>query len=67
MITTIAVVAAIAEKKKSYLGDRCHCDRYDRWKVVSMRSLNFFFSVIAATTAIVAIIWKPGLMGCVYI
>ena len=31
----------------------------DRWRVVSIWSLNFFFSVIAA---IVTIIWKPGLI-----
>ena len=78
MITTIAVIAAIAEKKKrsqrsvaiiwnhsqaiaatTIAGDRCRCDR---WRVVSIWSLNFFFSAIAAITAIVAIIWKPGLI-----
>ena len=42
-------------RKKS---DLCRCDRYYRWKVVSLGSLNFFFSAIAP---IVAIIWKPGL------
>ena len=42
--------------KKFYLSDRCRCDR---WRVVSIWSLNFFFSAIAA---IVAIIWKPGLI-----
>ena len=70
MITTIAVIAAIAEKKKrsqrsvaiiwnhsqaiaatTIAGDRCRCDR---WRVVSIWSLNFFFSAIAAITAIVA-------------
>ena len=45
--------------KKFYLSDRCRCDR---WRVVSIWSLNFFFSAIAAITAIVAIIWKPGLI-----
>ena len=45
--------------KKFYLRDRCHCDR---WRVVSIRSLNLFFLAIAAITAIVAIIWKPGLI-----
>ena len=39
--------------KKFYLSDRCRCDR---WRVVSIWSLNFSFS------AIVAIIWKPGLI-----
>ena len=78
IIATIAVIAAVAEKKKLqrsqrsyettlqrsqrqqslrykkfYLSDRCRCDR---WRVVSIWSLNFFFS------AIVAIIWKPGLI-----
>ena len=50
-----------------YLSDRCRCDRCDRcarWRVVSiwwlwyLRSLNFFSS------AIVVIIWKPGLRAC---
>ena len=73
IITTIAVIAAIAEKKKrsqrsvaiiwnhsqaiaatTIAGDRCRCDR---WRVVSIWSLNFFFSAIAAITAIVAIIF----------
>ena len=77
MIATIAVIAAIAEKKKSdpsdqYIAiiwnhkhspaiaattiadDRCRCDR---WRVVSIWSLNFFFLAIAAITAIVAIIF----------
>ena len=39
------------DRKKFYLNDRCRCDRYDRWKVVSLwslQSLNFFFSAIAA-------------------
>ena len=56
----------IAEIEKILSRDRCHCDCYDRWKVVSLWSLwslacdhcTFFFSVI---TVIVAIIWKPGL------
>ena len=58
MITTIAVIAAIAEKKKrsqrsvaiiwnhsqaiaatTIVGDRCRCDR---WRVVSIWSLNVF-------------------------
>ena len=39
--------------KKFSLSDRCRCDR---WRLVSIWSLNFFFS------AIVAIIWKPGLI-----
>ena len=76
MIATIAVIAAIAEKKSdpsdqyiaiiwnhkhspaiaatTIAGDRCRCDR---WRVVSIWSLNFFFSAIAAITAIVAIIF----------
>ena len=46
--------------KKFYLSDRCRCDR---WRVVSIWSLNFFFSAIAAITAIIAIISrKPGLI-----
>ena len=45
--------------KKFYLRDRCHCDL---WRVVSIWSLNYLFSVIAAIIAIVAIIWKPGLI-----
>ena len=84
----IAIIAAIAEKKKVqrshrsyenhspaiaaktikfYLTDRCRYYRYNCWKVVyiwslwSLRSPNFFFSAIAAITAMVAIIWKPGL------
>ena len=40
--------------KSSFVAGRC-----DRWRVVSTGSLNFFFSAI---TAIVAIIWKPGLI-----
>ena len=79
MIATIAVIAAIAEKKKNlyettlqrlqrqqslrykniYLSHHCHCDH---WRLVSIWSLNIFFSVIATITAIVAITWKPGLM-----
>ena len=43
---------------KSYIvAGRC-----DRWRVVSIWSLNFFFSAIAAITAIVSIIWKAGLI-----
>ena len=39
------------------------CDRSDHMKpLFSDRSDNFFFSVIAAITAIVAIIWKLGLI-----
>ena len=45
--------------KKFYLSDRCRCDH---WRVVSIWSLNFFFSAIAAITAVVAIIWKPDLI-----
>ena len=78
MIATIAVIAAIAEKKKNFSDRSDHMkplssDRSDnnRWDikssisaivvaaiagVVSIWSLNFFFS------AIVAIIWKPGLI-----
>ena len=41
---------------KFYLSDRCRCDR---WRVDSMWSLNFFFLAI---TAIVAIIWKLGVI-----
>ena len=37
--------------KKFYLSDRCRCDR---WRVVSIWSLNFFFSAIAAIRAVVA-------------
>ena len=51
-----SAIAAIIWKPLS--SDRCRCDRYNRWKVVSLWSLwslNIFFS------AIVAIIWKPGL------
>ena len=50
--------------KKFYLSDRCRCNRR---KVVSIMIAMiaaiaelFFFGVIAAITAIVAIIWKPG-------
>ena len=42
--------------KKFYLSDCCRCDR---WRMVSIWSLNFFFS---ANTAIIVIIWKPGLI-----
>ena len=45
--------------KKFYLSNRCRCDR---WRVVSICSLNFFFSANTAITAMVAIIWKPGLI-----
>ena len=44
-----------------YLRDCCRCDRWRVFSKWSLRSLNFFFSAIAAITAIVAIIWKPGL------
>ena len=82
MIANIAVIAAIAEKKKLqrsqlskrsyettlqrsqrqqtlrykkfYFSDRCCCDR---WRVVSTRLLNFFFSAIVAIIS-----WKPGLI-----
>ena len=85
MIATIAVIAAIAEKKKTsgiaaiiysdhmkpLSSDRSDNNRWDIKSsisatvvaaiagVVSIWSLNFFFSAI---TAIVAIIWKPGLI-----
>ena len=61
--STIAAIIAIYETTlqrsqrqqslrctKFYLSDRCRCDC---WRVVSIWSLNFFFS---------AIIWKPGLI-----
>ena len=44
-----------------YLRDCCRCDRWRVFSMWSLRSLNFFFSAIAAITAIVAIIWKPGI------
>ena len=42
---------------KFYLSDRCACDR---WIVVSIWSLNFFLSAIAAIIAIIS--QKPGLI-----
>ena len=62
MIATIAVIAAIAEKKKNF------SDRSDHMKPLSSDPsdnnlsdrLNFFFSAIAAITAIIAITWKPA-------
>ena len=58
----IATIAVIAEKKKfsdlaitwkplssdrSYRSDNDRCDRYNRWKVVSIWSLNFFSAITA--------------------
>ena len=84
MIATIAVIAAITEKKNSAIiwkplsGDRSDNDRGDRTFYISaivvaatagkwfhMTAMiaaitDFFFSAIAAITAMVAIIWKPG-------
>ena len=66
MIATIAVIAAITEKKnfsdrpdhsdhvKPLSSDRS--DRDNRWDIKSS------ISAIAAITVIVAIIWKPGLI-----
>ena len=49
-----------SNRSDNNLSDRCRCDR---WRVVSIWSLNFFFSAIAAITAIIAIISrKPGLI-----
>ena len=39
--------------------DRFRCDR---WRMVSIWSLNFFFSANTAITVIIVIIWKPGLI-----
>ena len=75
MIATIAAItekkksSAIAAIIEIILTEPLSSDRpcCDRWKVVSLwslsslRSLHFFFSAIAAITALVAIIWEPGL------
>ena len=57
------MIAAIAEKKKLQRSQRSYETTLQRSQrqqsLISLRSLNFFFSVIAA---IVAIIWKPGLI-----
>ena len=45
-----------SNRSDNNLSDRCRCDR---WRVVSIWSLNFFFS---AMVAIAAITWKPGLI-----
>ena len=82
MIATIAVIAAIAEKKSSAItwkplsSDRSDNDRWDRtfyisaivvaaiagewFHMIAAIAEVFFFSAIAAITAMVAIIWKPG-------
>ena len=73
MIATIAVIAAIAEKKK--FSDRSDNNRWDIKSSISAivvtaiaeewfpyEHWTFFFSVIAAITEIVAIIWKPCLI-----
>ena len=63
IIATIAVIAAVAEKKKLQRSQRSYETTLQRSQrqqsLISLRSLNFFFSVIAA---IVAIIWKSGLI-----
>ena len=45
--------------KKFYLSDRCRCDH---WRMVSIWSLNFFFSANTAITAIIVIIWRLSLI-----
>ena len=84
MIPTIAVIAAIAEKKKNFSDGSDHmkplssdCSDNNRWDIKSSTLAIVvtaiagewfpydrwtFFSVIAAITAIVAIIWKQGLI-----
>ena len=49
----------LLRNKTFYLSDCCRCDR---WRMVSIWSLNFFFSANTAITAIIVIIWKPGLI-----
>ena len=58
MIATIAVIAAIAEKKKFSDRWRVFVVSYDRYILIA--GIVFFPSAIAAITAMVAIIWKPG-------
>ena len=71
MIATIAVIAAITEKKNVQCSYGNHSsaiavttiaeiELFISQRLLSLRSLNFFFSAIAAITAMVAIIWKPG-------
>ena len=66
MIDTIAVIAAIAEKKKFSDHMETTLQRSQRpatielfisQPLLSLRSLKFFFLRIAAITAMVAIIW----------
>ena len=49
---------AIVRWVKFYLSDRCRCDRYDRWKVVSIIMIAMIAGLIFF--AIAAIIWKSG-------
>ena len=57
------MIATIAEKKKSSaIISTDHIDHSDcGFHMIPMITELFFFKVIAAITAIVAIIWKPGL------
>ena len=48
----------IVRWEKFYLSDRCRCDRYDRWKVVSIIMIAMIAGLIFF--AIAAIIWKSG-------
>ena len=61
-LPTIAVIAAIAEKKKVQRSYRNHSPAIAATTIASdcCRCDRFFFSAIAAITAMVGIIWKAG-------